>query len=47
MDRCQGGFEDLGGWIRLWWEDAGRRIFVAAETQAENARLGLGEDAGR
>jgi len=37
-----------------WWEDGfvcgGKMqegIFVAAETQAENARLGLGEDAGR
>lgn len=29
-----------------WWEDAGRKMVVAAVTQAENARAGLGEDAG-
>lgn len=29
-----------------WWEDAGRKMVVAAVTQAENARAWLGEDAG-
>jgi hypothetical protein len=31
----------MGGWIRLWWEDAGEEVSV--EPKKENARLGLGE----
>jgi hypothetical protein len=34
-----------GGFV-WWWEDAGRKMVVAVVTQAENARAGLGEDAG-
>lgn len=35
VDDTQEVMDSFGG-----WEDAGRRIFVAAATQAENARLG-------
>ncbi|KAJ5775712.1 uncharacterized protein N7511_000723 [Penicillium nucicola] len=30
----------VGGWIRLWWKDAGE---VSVEPKKENARPGLGE----